>query len=224
MDFHALIRDYGYIAVLIGTFLEGETILILAGVAAHSGSLELALVILSAFVGSSSGDQLYYFIGRWQGRALLLRFPRWGRAAARVGQHVKRHQNLIILTFRFFYGLRNVTPFVLGISHVSVPRFVILNLIGAAVWACSFASIGYVLGEAHERVLGKGYSKVLILVLLALGLFYWGYRKWKDAKTPIEPPETVDIPIFEDEPYFKKKKKHSSTDHEGEGINVEKQP
>ncbi|WP_051284120.1 DedA family protein [Desulforegula conservatrix] len=205
MDFHALIRDYGYWAVLIGTFLEGETILILGGVAAQSGSLELAFVMLSAFAGSSCGDQLYYFIGRWQGRALLLRFPRWSRAAAKVSKHVKRHQNFIILCFRFFYGLRNVTPFVLGISHVRVPRFVILNLIGAGIWSISFASLGFLLGEAHERALGKGYSWVLIVIVLILGLIYWGYRRWKDSREPYQPPETLDIPIL-DENIIRKKK------------------
>lgn len=205
MDFHALIRDYGYWAVLIGTFLEGETILILGGVAAQTGSLELAMVMLSAFAGSSCGDQLYYFIGRWQGRALLMRFPRWSRAAGKASEHIKRHQNFIILSFRFFYGLRNVTPFVLGISHVAVSRFVILNLIGAGVWAISFASLGFLLGEAHERTIGKGSSWVLIIIVLILGLIYWGYRRWKDSREPFQPPEALDIPILDEAAIEKKK-------------------
>lgn len=187
MDLHALIVEYGYWAVLIGTFLEGETILILAGVAAQIGALDLSLVILSAFVGSSCGDQLYYFIGRWKGNALLDRFPRWKNSAAKVGDHVQRHQNLIILTFRFFYGLRNVTPFVLGISRVAIPRFVVLNLIGAAIWACAFASIGFLLGEAHERILGKGYGLVLLGGLVLFGLGYWGYRRWSEGRRPAPP-------------------------------------
>lgn len=197
MDLQNLIQNYGYWAVLIGTFLEGETILILAGVAAQCGTLDLPLVILAAFAGSSCGDQLYYFIGRWKGRAILLRFPRWSAAAGKVGKHVKRHQNFIILTFRFFYGLRNVTPFVLGISHVSVPRFIVLNVIGAGIWACSFASIGFLLGEAHERILGKGYNWILFVILIVTGLIYWGYRHWKDSRVPVPSPETIEIPVLD---------------------------
>lgn len=188
MDFQKLIQEYGYLAVLIGTFLEGETILILGGVAAQFGSMELPLVILSAFVGSSCGDQLYYFIGRKQGRALLKRFPRWSRAAAKVSLHIKQHQNLIILTFRFFYGLRNVTPFVLGISRVPVAKYVALNLAGAAIWATTFATLGYLLGEAHERILGKGHNWVLLIALPVLVLGYVGWKRWRDRRIPSLPP------------------------------------
>ncbi|MEN9354452.1 MAG: hypothetical protein RL318_1777 [Fibrobacterota bacterium] len=193
MDFPKLIQDYGYWAVLIGTFLEGETILILAGVAAQAGHLELTLVILSAFVGSSCGDQLYYFIGRHQGTALLRRFPRWQRTAAKVARQIQRHQNLIILSFRFFYGVRNVTPFMLGISRIPISRFLPLNLIGAAVWASAFASIGYVLGHAHERILGKGYNWVLLLALVVAGTAWFGWTRWRSRKTT---PDEID-PIAE---------------------------
>ena len=48
MDLQGIIENYGFAAVLVGTFLEGETILILAGLAAHLGYLNLPLVI---FIG-----------------------------------------------------------------------------------------------------------------------------------------------------------------------------
>ncbi len=195
MWLEGLIRDYGYWAILVGTFLEGETILILGGVAAQMGALEIPLVMLSAFVGSSAGDQLYYLIGRWKGPALLDRFPRWKAPAGRVGDHVRRHQNLIILTFRFFYGLRSVTPFVLGIYHVSVPRFVALNLIGAGLWAISFALAGFVLGEAHERVLGKGYGLLLVGALFLAGLGLWSYRRWRVNGRPPTTTNPIDEPV-----------------------------
>jgi membrane protein DedA with SNARE-associated domain len=195
MNFEALLQDYGYYGILIGTFLEGETILILGGVAAQFGFLDLTMVILSAFVGSSAGDQLYYFIGRWKGRTLLDMFPRWQPSADKVMYHIEKHQNLIMLTFRFFYGLRNATPFVLGITKVSTPRFVVLNLIGAAVWACSFALCGYLLGDAHERVMGKGYGLVLLGVLTLLFSGFWLIRRWTLArraeKKKDQPADTV---------------------------------
>lgn len=193
MDYQSLIQEYGYWAVLLGTFLEGETILLLGGVAAQMGALDVSLVILSAFVGSTSGDQLYYFIGRWKGQALLDRFPRWKRPASKVGEHIKRHQNLIILSFRFFYGIRNVSPFVLGIYRISILKFISLNIIGAALWAFTFTMIGFLLGEAHERILGNGSSLILFGILLMVGLIFWGYRRW--IYRPVSPaPEDVDIP------------------------------
>lgn len=193
LDYQALIQDYGYWAVLLGTFLEGETILLLGGVAAQMGALDVSLVMLTAFVGSTSGDQLYYFIGRWKGQALLDRFPRWQQSANKVGEHIKRHQNLIILSFRFFYGIRNVSPFVLGIYRISIPKFVSLNIIGAAVWAFTFTMIGFFLGEAHERILGKGSGLILFGILLLAGLIFWGYRRWF-YRPVTSSPEDVDIP------------------------------
>ena len=60
MDLQGVIENYGYAAILIGTFLEGETILVLAGLAAHQGYLVLTWVILAAFLGSLCGDQLFF--------------------------------------------------------------------------------------------------------------------------------------------------------------------
>jgi len=60
MDLQSIIEHYGYAAILIGTFFESETILVLAGLAAHQGYLVLSWVILAAFVGSLCGDQLFF--------------------------------------------------------------------------------------------------------------------------------------------------------------------
>lgn len=175
MDLAQIVRDYGYIAILLGTFLEGETIVLIAGFLAFTGHLELPLVILAAFVGSCSGDQLYFFIGRLQGRKLISRFPAWQERTDRVFYHVHRHQNLLILSFRFFYGLRNVTPFAVGMSEVKTLRFVTLNLIGAAVWATTFGLLGYSFGHAFEQLLGtvKKYELTALGLLVVLGLVIW---------------------------------------------------
>ena len=68
MSLEIFVKTYGYWALLVGTFFEGETILIIGGITAHLGYLELPIVILIAFIGSFSGDQLYFFIGRMKGR------------------------------------------------------------------------------------------------------------------------------------------------------------
>jgi len=63
MTLEYLISHYGYVALVIGTFLEGESVLIVAGFAVHLGYLKLQWVILAAFAGSVAGDQLYFFLG-----------------------------------------------------------------------------------------------------------------------------------------------------------------
>jgi len=170
-----LIRNYGYLAILTGTFLEGETILILGGFAAHMGFLELPWVIASAFAGSFSGDQLYFYIGRHYGPKIIAKRLSWQEGAAKVYKHLHRHQNLLILSFRFFYGFRNVTPFAVGAAHVSRARFFTLNLIGAIVWAISFAYAGYLFGEAFRLLLDdfKRYELYVLLGLVLVGVLIW---------------------------------------------------
>jgi len=176
MSLEQLIADYGYLAILIVTFIEGETIVILAGVAAHLGYLELHWVIATAVAGSFSGDQLWYYIGRHWGPRIIAKRLSWQEGAQKVYKHLHKHQYWLILTFRFYYGLRNVTPFVVGSAHIPRLRFFSLNLIGAIVWAIIFAYVGYGLGEAASQLFiedFKRYGLYLLGGLVLVGIAIW---------------------------------------------------
>ena len=142
----SFIQTYGYWAILIGTFLEGETILILAGLAAHRGYLDLNGVILASFVGSLCGDQFFFYLGRRHSEFLLRRRPTWQSKLQRADRLIDRFKTPLILSFRFLYGLRTVMPFAIGLSSVPVLRFVLLNAVGAAVWAAAVGGSGYLFG------------------------------------------------------------------------------
>lgn len=175
MNFESLLQNYGYYALFIGTFLEGETILVLAGFLANQGDMEFWWVVLLAFLGSLSGDTLVFHLGRWKGRAFLARHPRWDKRAARVQQSLKRYQTYVVLSFRFFYGLRNITPFVIGSTGFSPTRFFMLNATGAAIWATVVAFGGYLFGEAIGRILKdvKKYERWLLLLGVIVGCVLW---------------------------------------------------
>lgn len=174
-----LISRYGYLAILIGTFLEGETILVLGGFAAHRGLLNLPGVMACAFVGSLASDQVFFFVGRWRGEAWLAKRPTWQPNVARVRGLITRNDTLIILVFRFLYGLRNVTPFALGLSRVPVLKFALLNAIGAAVWAVVIAALGWFLGSAAKQLLGhvERYELSIGAAIVGLGLTLWARRR-----------------------------------------------
>lgn len=175
MSLASLIENYGYLALLLGTFLEGETILVLAGFAAQRGHLELPWVIIVAFIGSFSGDQLFFYLGRYYGAALINRRASWRNRADKVYRLIERHQNFLILTFRFYYGLRSVTPFALGASRVSRSRYLTLNAIGAVVWAVALGWAGYLFGRAFELMLDdfKRYELYVLGGLALLGVVIW---------------------------------------------------
>jgi membrane protein DedA with SNARE-associated domain len=175
MTLESLIDSYGYLAILVGTFLEGETILVLGGVAAKLGYLKLPWVIACAFLGTLLGDQLFFFLGRYRGDAFLRRHPSWLARTSRVQTILERHRIPIILGFRFLYGLRSVTPFVIGMSRVPITQFVLLNIAGAALWATVIGALGFVFGHAMELVLGdiRHYETELLLAVLLVGMLLW---------------------------------------------------
>lgn len=175
----SLITQYGYLAILVGTLLEGETILVLGGFAAHRGLLWLPGVMLAAFVGSLLSDQLLFFLGRRQGAALLARWPTWQPRVERARGLLNRYNTALILSFRFLYGLRNVTPLMLGMSDVPTQRFVVLNVVAAAIWAVAIALLGWFVGEAAERMLGRlqRYERVIGAGIIAVGVALWLWRR-----------------------------------------------
>ncbi len=182
----SILSTYGYPALIIGTFLEGETIMILAGVAAHLGYLELEWVIICGFFGTVIGDQLYFFLGRRHGKTTLAKHPAWQTPATRVLKILERHQNLLILGFRFLYGIRTVTPFVIGMSEVSYMRFTLLNLTGAAIWAVCIALAGYYFGHAVELFLGdiKKYEIEVMAVIAAVAALFWARHFYRRRQSP----------------------------------------
>jgi membrane protein DedA with SNARE-associated domain len=170
-----LIKHYGNVILFIGTFAEGETILILAGFLAHQGYLELPWVILTAFLGTLAGDQLFYYLGYLKGLPLLKRFPRWQVKVERVLALFNRYQAPIILGFRFLYGLRTVTPFVIGLSRIRPIRFLVLNAFGAAIWSLTVGLLGYSMGRVLERYVDRirEYEMIVIGIIAAIGLLIW---------------------------------------------------
>ena len=143
-----LVSDYGYLAVFIGTLLEGEAILMLAAYAAHQEYLSLPLVIVVAFFGATMGDQIFFLLGRRFGTRLLERFPSLRARTARVDQLLLRYHGSVIIGIRFAYGLRIAGPIAIGMSTLPAWRFFVFNAIGALIWAPLIAGVGYALTRA----------------------------------------------------------------------------
>ena len=191
MAFETFLTSYGYLAVLIGTFLEGETILVLGGLAAHQGYLYLIGVIGAAFAGSLMGDQLFFFLGRRHSDWILKKRPTWQLKISRAENLISRYETVVILSFRFLYGLRSIIPFVLGMSRVRVGKFIALNMIGALVWAIAVGTAGYLFGRAFEMVLGeiKSIEKWVLAGVLAVGVLVWfiHFRRLRRLRLTVDP-------------------------------------
>lgn len=178
LDPHALLHDYGYWTILVWTFLEGETVVVIAGILAQQGYLDPKFIALCAFCGSCTSDQVMFLLGKYKGPAVLARFPRLARNADRAERLIRKYETPLILGFRFVYGVRNVTPIMLGINKVSHLKFLCLNVIGAGIWAASFTWGGFFLGNLFEERMREA-SLAILALLAVIGGLVWYMRRRK---------------------------------------------
>jgi membrane protein DedA with SNARE-associated domain len=170
-----LIEHYGYFAVFVGAFFEGETVMVIAGFLASTGHLQLAGVFVSGILGGIAGDQFYFYLGRTRGRPLLERRESWRPRMVRIEGILARHGTLLMLGYRFMYGLRLITPLVLGAFGVERLRFLLLNLVNASVWSAVVTGLGYAFCEVMTQMFKhvRHYELALVAVLALAGAGVW---------------------------------------------------
>jgi len=177
MDPTHLIREHGYWLLVLGCLLEGETVLALAGMAAHRGDLSLPWVLTIAAACAFASDQFLFWLGRKHGPAVLAHVPRLAVQAGRVHQLIERYHGWVVVGVRFAYGLRLAGPVVIGTSALPARRFVFFNALGAVLWAGLVAGLGWVFGQALESVFGE-MRWLEALVFIAVPLAAAGYGLW----------------------------------------------
>jgi len=179
MTLSTLIATHGYWVLALGCLLEGETVLVLAGFAAHRGYLDPLAVVGIAALAGFAGDQFYFWLGRRHGPAVLARWPSVARQADRVHRLLERFHATVIIGVRFAYGLRLAGPLLIGTTPLPAWRFALFNAAGALLWAVLIAGLGWIFGSAAEAVLGqvRHIEGWLLLGLLAGGLLLWWIRR-----------------------------------------------
>lgn len=179
LDIRRMIIEHGswfYLITFFWTFVEGETFVIFAATFAAQGLLNPFGLLVCAWLGSFSGDQLYFYIGRRYGGQLLQRYPRWRGGVDTALGFLRRYSTGFVLSFRFTYGVRNFSSFAMGMSGLRWRRFLTLNFMAAGVWAVSFVGSGYLLGNVFGKALRRfadsfGLVMLGIFILVAVVLF-----------------------------------------------------
>jgi len=155
LDLPALLHQYGYLMIFLGTLAEGESLLVLGSYFAHRGYLELGGVMLTAFVGAVCGDQLFFHLGRRHAKGLLERFPKLRDKVNVALRRVEDHQVKVVLSMRFLWGLRIALPVALGLTNMSARRYLLVNLLSAAIWSTVFSLAGYGVSRVLSQVIGN---------------------------------------------------------------------
>jgi len=175
-----LIDAWGYAAIFLiailgnlGLPVPEETVLTVAGYLAWQGQLRFPAVVLVAILSAVLGDNMAYWLGRRYGQRLLRRF-----AAARVERmqgYVVRYGMLAVFVARFVPGLRFMAGPLAGSTGLGPVRFLVANLLGAAVYVPIVASAGYAIGygfgdriETLRRAAGDVRAVALVVALLAV--------------------------------------------------------
>lgn len=191
MHIQQLLREYlelhGYWVLFLGTFLEGEAILIMAGFLAFQGYLDIRLVILTALCGSFLGDQFYFYLGYFKGKPLMRRFHSIARKFREALRLIEKYGSLVAFFSRFTYGFRIVLPMILGITSLPPKTFIWINLISALTWSIIFSLAGFLFGKSASLFLEdvSKYEHYLILILMGFVTTAWLahiYHAWKIKK------------------------------------------
>ncbi len=164
-----LIETYGYAAIFLGTLLEGETPVVLGGIFAHAGLLDIRWVVLAASGGGFLSDQVLFHIARSPAASFLTERPSWKAGIERVNRALTAYRTPFIIGFRFIYGMRTVSPIVIGLSDISGVRFLVLNAIGALLWAAVVGVAGFVFGYALRAVIGD-IKEAGLYIIIAVSL------------------------------------------------------
>ena len=150
-----LIEQYGYVAVFLGCFLEGETVLVLGGFAAHLGYLSLPGVIGTAAAAGFVGDQVLFAVGRRYGDRVFARFPKLAALRPRARSLLDRYGAWAAFGVRFLVGMRLAGAITIGASGFPQRRFLPANAAGAIVWATAIGAAGYAFGQAFTLFLER---------------------------------------------------------------------
>jgi membrane protein DedA with SNARE-associated domain len=177
------LTHYGLWAIALLVLVEdfgipvpGETVLIAGAVYAGSGRLNVVAVGVVGFIAAVLGDNIGYLIGRFGGRALVLRWGRYVFITPERLEHAEsffeRHGGKIITIARFIEGLRQANGLIAGITHMHWLKFAAFNALGAALWVGTWVSVGYFAGQHITTIYNditsySLYAAIAAVVLIA---------------------------------------------------------
>lgn len=149
-DFFSLdnLQTYGYWIVFVGSVFEGELILLSASAAAALGYLNIYKVFSVAFLTTIAVDQILFFLGYKLGSDwLIVKFPKLSNARNKAILFLHKIDTFFILVFRFIYGIRTISPLIIGSAHIKPIKFIFLNIVSGFIWAFLGCWVGYTISD-----------------------------------------------------------------------------
>lgn len=164
--------------LLIGFFLPGDTLLVLAGIVAASGRANIAVLCAGTALAAIVGDNVGYAIGRRAGRPLLER--RDGRVLnqhnlSRATAFYDRFGSPTIVLARVVPMVRTFAPLIAGCTSMRYRTFLTWNVVGGLAWGIGLPYAGYQLGERAKGLDKYAVAAAGVMVVLSLAVAVWHY-------------------------------------------------
>ncbi len=194
-----IIEKLGYPGIIVLMTLESmvfplpsELVMPFAGFLAGQGKFSLWMVIATSVVGSIIGSLLSYAMGRYLGRAFIIKFGKFFLLhevdLIKTEAWFARRGGITILLGRFIPVVRHLISIPAGTARMNVWKFVIYTAIGAAGWNAFLAYCGFILGERWSEV--EQYSEWLsiatVIVMVIIGV-WWVWHHIKTRKNNVLP-------------------------------------
>jgi len=160
----------------VGFFLPGDSLLVVSGLFAAAGKLNVAFVLLAFFLGSVLGDSTGYWTGRIMGKTLFNRESSRIFKPSRVekARHFfEKYGPKTVILARFVPIVRTFAPLVVGAAEMPYSKFLPFSVLGGLLWINSMVLAGYFLGGVIERALGiklEDHIEKVVIVVVALSL------------------------------------------------------
>lgn len=178
----------------IGFFLPGDSLLVVAGLFAAAGKLNLWIMMISLFIAAVVGDAVGYYSGKRVGPAVFSRpksrlfNPKHLRKAH---EFYEKHGGKTIIIARFVPIVRTFAPIVAGAADMRYKDFLVFNIFGGLLWVMSMLLAGYFLGGLVERAFGIKLEDhidkvVIVVVFLSILPIIIEFLKARFGKKPIE--------------------------------------
>jgi len=178
-----IIEQYGYWALLVGTFAEGEAVFIAAAALAGAGILEPWKVIAVAAVGAFIGHIFFFAVGRWRGMQIINSFEFLRSHYPKANRVLDHYAHWSIFMFQYLYGTRLVAAIMFGTSTIAFWRFFLLQIVNCITWAIVIYTAGHFLGLAALQIIERfGMIGLLVAVgiIAVVALLGWfGLHEYK---------------------------------------------
>ncbi len=160
----------------VGFFLPGDSLLVVSGLFAAAGKLNIFLVMLAFFLGSVIGDSTGYWTGRMMGKTLFNRESSFIFKPSRVAKarhFFEKYGVKTVVLARFVPIVRTFAPLVVGAAEMPYAKFLTFSILGGALWISSMVLGGYFLGSVIENALGiklEDHIEKVVIVVVAISL------------------------------------------------------